>query len=120
MKTLDKKIASKISKGFFNSENISLKHIGKGSNNKNFLAKSKDREIVIKLSLPHKEYKAYQDYIKEKWCIEKSKEIGVPGPNVLDVGKSQGRAYIIETFVPGVNGRKLKNKLQIYRELGKY
>ena len=27
---------------------------------------------------------------------------------------------MIQTFVPGVNGREVKNKLFIYRQLGKY
>jgi aminoglycoside phosphotransferase (APT) family kinase protein len=120
METSDKKIVSQIGSKFLNTKDFSIKHIGQGSNNKNLLVKSQDKEIVVKLSLPHKEYKAYQDYIKEKWCIEKSKEVAVPGPDVLAVGKSQGRAYMIETFVPGINGKKLKNKLNIYYKLGKY
>ncbi|OGI65800.1 hypothetical protein A3A95_01420 [Candidatus Nomurabacteria bacterium RIFCSPLOWO2_01_FULL_39_18] len=120
MKSSDTQIALEIAKKFFNSKNILIKHIGRGSNNKNFLAISKEKEIVIKLSLPHKEYKAYQNYLKEKWCIEKSREVGIPGPSVLDVSKSQGRAYMIETFVSGKNGKKLKSKLNLYYKLGKY
>lgn len=119
-KSSDIKIASKIASEFLNSNEISIKSVGEGSNNKNYLAKSKNKEIVIKLSFDHKEYKAFQDYVKEKWCIEKSSEKGVPGPVVLDLGRSQQRAYMIETFVPGVNGKKLKNKLHVYRELGRY
>lgn len=119
-KSADIKIASKIASEFLNSDEISIKPIGQGSNNKNFLAKSKNQEIVIKLSFAHKEYKALHDYKKEKWCIEKSSNKGVPGPIVLDLGQSQGRAYMIETFVPGTNGKKLTNKLHVYHELGRY
>ena len=119
-KLSDIKIALKIAQKFLNSSEVSIKQVGQGSNNKNFLAKLKEREIVIKLSFAHKEYKAFQDYIKEKWCIEKSLEKGVPGPMVLDLGRSKGRAYMIETFVPGINGKKLKNKLHAYLELGRY
>lgn len=119
-KSSDIKIASTIASESLNSNEISIKSVGEGSNNKNYLAKSKDREIVIKLSFDHKEYQAFQNYVKEKWCIEKSSEKGVPGPMVFDLGKSQERAYMIETFVPGVNGKKLKNKLHVYYELGRY
>lgn len=119
-KLSDVKIASKIASEFLNTNEISIKSVGEGSNNKNYLAKSKDKEIVIKLSFDHKEYKAFQDYVKEKWCIEKSSEKGVPGPVVLGLGRSQERAYMIETFVPGINGKKLKNKLHAYYELGRY
>ncbi|MDP3769482.1 MAG: aminoglycoside phosphotransferase family protein [bacterium] len=119
-KSSDIKIASKIASGFLDASEVSIKPIGEGSNNKNFLAKSKNREVVIKLSFDHKEYKAFQDYIKEKWCIEKSSEKGVPGPIVLDLGQSQERSYMIETFVHGINGKKLKNKLWAYYQLGRY
>lgn len=119
-KLSDIKIASKIASEFLGCSKISIKPVGEGSNNKNYLAKSKDRKIVIKISFAHKEYKALRDYIKERWCIEKSSEKGVPGPTVLDLGHSRGRAYMIETFVPGVNGKKLKNKLRTYYLLGKY
>ena len=119
-KLTDKKIALQIASKFLNTNEISIKPVGEGSNNKNYLAKSKGKEIVIKLSFDHKEYKALQDYIKERWCIKKSSEKGIPGPVVLGLGRSQERAYMIETFVPGINGRKLKNKLHAYYELGKY
>lgn len=121
-KSPDIKIASKIGSKFLQTKNISIKPIGEGSNNKNFLVKSKEKEVVIKLSLAHKEYQAYPNYKKEKWCIEKSSKIGVPGPSVLAVGKSQGRAYMVETFVQGINGKKLrnKNKLRVYYKLGQY
>ncbi len=119
-KSSDIQIASKIASEFLNSNEISIKFVGEGSNNKNYLAKSKDKEIVIKLSFDHKEYKSLQDYVKERWCIEKSSKKGVLGPVVLDLGRSRKRAYMIETFVPGVNGKKLKNKLHTYYELGRY
>ncbi len=119
-KSFDKSIAAKIASEFLNCGKVQIKFIGRGSNNKNYLASSKDRDIVVKLSFAHKEYKALEDYQKEKWCIERSSEKGVFGPTVLNLGRSQGRAYLIETFVSGINVEKLKNKLQIWKQLGKY
>jgi len=117
---MDNKIAKEIAFNFLEIPIISCKSIGSGSNNKNFLIKSNKKEIVIKLSLPHKEYKAHKDYLKEKWCIEKSSKKGVLGPSVLNLGKFKKRAYMIETFVSGINGKKLKNKVHLYKKLGKY
>lgn len=114
------KIAQKIASDFLKCTTFRISFIGEGSNNKNYLARTKGREIVVKLSAAHKEYKALDDYQKEKWCIEKSSERGVLGPTVLDLGRTYGRAYMIETFVPGINGKKVKDKLGIYRGLGKY
>ena len=119
LKSIDLKIASKIASKFLDSKNISIKSVGEGSNNRNFLVELKDsRQIVVKLSHAHKEYKAFEDYIKEKWCIEKSSEVGVPGPTVFTLGKFEGRAYMIENFVSGKNGNLLQNKTHVWHELG--
>lgn len=119
-KLSDKNIASKIASDFLNCSKVNVTFIGKGSNNKNYLANSNDKEIVVKLSFAHKEYKAFEDYKKEKWCIERSSEKGVFGPTVLGLGRSYGRAYMIKSFVSGINGKKIKNKLQLWKQLGKY
>lgn len=116
----DIKIAKDIAFQFLKSPIIYCKSVGAGSNNKNFLVKSQGKEIVVKLSFPHKEYQAYESYLKEKWCIEQSSKKGVLGPKVFGLGKFEGRAYMIETFVSGINGKKLENKLHIYKQLGKY
>ncbi len=113
-------IASKVASEFLKSKSVNIKPIGEGSNNKNYLASFGKREIVIKLSFDHKEYKALEDYKKEKWCIERSQEKGIPGPAVLGLGTSDERAYMIETFVQGTNGKKVKDKLPVFFQLGKY
>ena len=122
LKSTDIYIASKIAYRFLKSKNIVIKSVGEGSNNKNFLAVLKDtsRKVVIKLSKAHKEYKAFGDYVKEKWCIEKSSKVGIPGPTVFALGRTQGRAYMIESFVSGKNGKQLRNKIHIWHELGRY
>lgn len=66
MKISDAKIAFKIGSKFLNMKDISLKPIGHGNNNRVFLVKSKEREIVVKISLSQieKTYKKYTKYFK--------------------------------------------------------
>ena len=120
MKIADKKIVFEIGSKFLNTPNISVNFVGGGSANKNFSIKSKEKEIIIKISLPHKEHRALEDYKKEKWCIQKASKKGVSGPRVLGLGEFQGRAYMVQSFIPGINGKKLKNKLKVFYNLGKY
>lgn len=119
-KTSDIKIASEIASKFLKSKKISIRPIGNGVNNLNFLIKTKEKKIVVKLSTPHKEHRALEDYKKEKWCIEKTKLKGIPGPEILDIGEFRERAYMVQTFVSGTNGKKIKDKSHIFHKLGQY
>jgi|SRR3989338_2388129 len=116
----DIEIASRIALKFLRSKIITIKLVGNGVNNKNFLVQSKETKIIVKLSTSHKEHRALEDYKKEKWCIQKITARGIPSPWVLDVGKYKKRAYMIQTFVLGKDGKKVKDKLHIFYELGKY
>ena len=94
---------------------------GQGSNNKNFLVEAAAQRVVVKLSHEHRRHRALQDYRKEKWCIEQSAALGVPGPSVLSVGEAGGHAFMIETFVEGVNGKEIEgDRAAIWRKLGEY
>jgi len=99
----------------------SVRPIGHGSNNRNFLVETSAGRVVVKVSHQHKRHRALRDYQKEKWCIERSAALGVPGPTVLSVGEAAGNAYMIETFVDGVNGKKIDgDRTAIWRRLGEY
>jgi aminoglycoside phosphotransferase (APT) family kinase protein len=99
----------------------SIRPIGQGSNNKNFLVETTAGRVVVKFSHEHRRHRALQDYQKEKWCIEQSSALGVPGPSVLSVGEAGEDAYMIQTFVEGVNGKEIKgDRTAIWRKLGEY
>jgi len=96
---LDFEIATQVGSKFLNEKKVKIKAIGNGSNNLNFLIRSNK---------------------KEKWCIERSLKNKIPGPRVLALGENKGRAYMIQTFTAGINGKKIKNKSKLYLQLGRY
>jgi len=99
----------------------SIQPIGQGSNNKNFLVETTSGRVVVKLSHDHKQHRALRDYQKEKWCIEQSSALGVPGPSVLSVGEVGDNPYMVETFVEGISGKKIAgDRSAIWRKLGEY
>jgi Ser/Thr protein kinase RdoA (MazF antagonist) len=117
----DSAVASDIAAAFLRERVRSVRPIGQGSNNKNFLVETANARVVVKLSHEHRRHRALQDYQKEKWCIEQSSALGVPGPSVLSVGEAGGNPFMIETFVEGVNGKAIEgDRTAIWRKLGEY
>jgi aminoglycoside phosphotransferase (APT) family kinase protein len=114
-------VASEVAAAFLQERVRSIQPIGQGSNNKNFLVEAAGQRVVVKLSDEHRRHRALQDYRKEEWCIEQSSALGVPGPSVLSVGETDGNAFMIETFVEGVNGKGIEgDRTAIWRKLGEY
>ena len=117
----DSAVAGDIAAAFLGERVRFVRPIGQGSNNKNFLVETANVRAVVKLSHEHGRHRALQDYQKEKWCIEQSSALGVPGPSVLSVGEAGGNAFMIETFVEGVNGKAIEgDRTAIWRKLGEY
>ncbi|WP_241158318.1 hypothetical protein [Cohnella candidum] len=46
----------------------------------------------------------FPSFIKEKWCIEQTAAVGVPGPEVLSMGIVDETVYMIQAFIEGDNG----------------
>jgi len=117
----DEAVASAIAAAFLHERVRSVRPIGQGSNNRNVLVETANGRAVIKLSHAHRRHRALQDYRKEKWCIEQSSALGVPGPSVLSVDEFNGNAFMIETFVEGINGKQVEgDRTVIWRKLGEY
>jgi aminoglycoside phosphotransferase (APT) family kinase protein len=92
--------------------------VGKGSVNKVFVAEASGRKAVVRVS---DRPEAADEYAKEAWCIERAAALGVHVPVVLEVGRRDGRAYMVESFVEGVEGRDaLTPSADIWRALGGY
>jgi aminoglycoside phosphotransferase (APT) family kinase protein len=117
----DSAVASGVAAPFLRDRVRSVRLIGQGSNNKNFLVETANARAVVKLSHEHRRHRALHDYRKEKWCIEQSSAVGVPGPSVLSIGEVDGNAFMIQTFVEGINGKQVEgNRTAIWRKLGEY
>jgi aminoglycoside phosphotransferase (APT) family kinase protein len=120
-KPKDSEVASDTAGTFLRGRVLSVRPIGQGSNNKNFLVETTSGRAVVKLSHEHRRHRALRDYRKEKWCIEQSSALGVPGPSVLSIGAVHGNAFMIQTFVEGMNGKQIEgDRTAIWRKLGEY
>ena len=79
-------------------------------------------EIVVRMNKPEDDAaKMRGEYEKERWCIAQAQTAGVPGPDVMAVGEMSGRAYMLQTRVPGVNGKQSDlPPEELFRILGHY
>jgi aminoglycoside phosphotransferase (APT) family kinase protein len=92
--------------------------VGKGDVNRIFIVRAGDTQVAVRLN---DDETAVQDYAKEQWCIEQAAAKGVPGPQVLAIGKRGATAYMLQTFVIGDHGEDSQiDRTTIWRELGKY
>jgi aminoglycoside phosphotransferase (APT) family kinase protein len=92
--------------------------VGKGLVNKVFIVEAVNHKVVVRMS---DRGEALDEYTKEAWCIEHAAARGVSVPSVISVGRCEGNAYIIQSYIAGDEGRDSPApKLGIWRELGKY
>src|SRR4051812_21932271 len=115
----DIQLASRITSSLLNEPLVEVTSlIGKGSVNKVFIVETVNHKVVARMS---DRAEALEEYTKEAWCIEHAAARGVPVPSVISVGRCEGLAYIIQSYIAGDEGRDSPApKLGIWRELGKY
>jgi aminoglycoside phosphotransferase len=115
----DAETASKIASGFLDAPTFEVTPIiGRGSVNKVFVVGSGGDKVVVRMSA---RTDAPDEYAKEAWCIERAAALGVPIATILAVGRCDGHAYIIQSYVAGDEGRDSRVPEQhIWRELGKH
>lgn len=110
--------AEQIATNYFKEQVVSsYAIIGKGSVNQIAVVETDSMKAVIRMN----GISTYEDYVKEQWCMNQAALIGVPGPKVLSVGKTEDCAYMIQTFVAGDNGvDSVQPKASIWRQIGEY
>jgi aminoglycoside phosphotransferase (APT) family kinase protein len=115
----DAQLAARITSSLLNEPLVEVTPlIGKGSVNKVFIVEAVDHKVVVRMS---DRAEALEEYTKEAWCIERAAARGVPVPSVMSVGRCEGIAYIIQSYIAGDEGRDSPApKPGIWRELGKY
>lgn len=92
--------------------------VGRGSVNQVFVVEAESRTVVVRAGARDG---AAEEYAKEVWCIERAAARGVPVPAVIATGRSGAHAYIVLTYIAGVEGREgAAPKTRIWRELGRY
>ena len=61
------------------------------------------------------------DYFKEQWAMEAARAVGVPTPQVLEVGNlADGRPYMILEHVKGIEARRCPDRLKLVAEMGRF
>jgi aminoglycoside phosphotransferase (APT) family kinase protein len=60
--------------------------------------------VIVRLNHDREPERALEEYEKEAWCLAAAFRAGVPSPEVLDLGMVDGRAYMVQTFIPGPTG----------------
>lgn len=115
----DIQLASRVTSSLLNEPLVEvIPLVGKGSVNKVFIVEAGNHKVVIRMS---DRGEALDEYTKEAWCIEHAAAHGVLVPSVISVGRCEGNAYIIQSYIAGDEGRDSPApKLGIWRELGKY
>lgn len=64
---------------------------------------------------------AYREYRKEYFCMERARQAGIPGAWTVSLGLYQNIAYMLQDFIPGVNGSRCPDQSErIWRKLGEY
>jgi aminoglycoside phosphotransferase (APT) family kinase protein len=113
------KLVSTVSSKFLNNPQIRVVPIlRRGSVNKVFIVETTGTKLVVRLS---DNTESLEEYKKEAWCIDKAAVLSVPVATVLDVGVIEQQAYMIQSYVEGVEGRdSLFPRSHIWRQLGKY
>lgn len=115
----DVRLASRIASDLLNEPPVEVTPlIGRGSVNKVFVVEAENRKVVVRMS---DRGEALDEYAKEAWCIERAAALGVPVPSVISVGRCEGNAYIVQSYIAGDEGRDSPApKSGIWRELGRY
>ena len=93
----------------------------KGSVNLIFTAQAGDAAVVVRMSKPEDAARGLVFYEKEAWCLAQAAAVGIPGPEVLEMGRWEGRPFMLQTLVEGVNGEDSGwNEAHIWHVLGQY
>lgn len=100
-------------------EEFRVSKLGEGMCNDNYLVETSDARIVIRLSKPHQEYKAFREYQKEEWCMRKAREAGIPVPGVLKVIQWSDRACMIQSYIEGLSPLSAEYP-SVWKTLGYY
>ena len=89
-----------------------------GKTNYVFEVITKERDYIVRISA---EKNKLQDFTKEQWATHKARGIGVPVPEILEVGNEIiEMPYMLQEKVNGKEAVDHPQRLQILFELGKY
>src|SRR3989344_5483092 len=113
LKTIINAVFISLNKKVISTEQV----IGHGSVNQIFIVTTETEKLVIRLN----HNRGFDEFVKEKWCIEQATNKGVPNPKVFKLGEFDGYSYIVQSFLEGVVGSHAQvDTVAVWREIGKY
>lgn len=119
MPPADIELASRIVSDLLNEPALEAVPItGRGDVNRVLRVTAGGRAVVVRLN---DDDDTLDRFAKERWCMERAAEAGIPGPVVLAVGKRGDTGYMVLSFIPGDHGTESSlSPDQLWRTLGRY
>ena len=103
---------------FGNKKPRRIAHKTSGLSNFVFEVRHAEGDFIVRIS---PDPSRINSFIKEQWAQNKAREIGVPIPEILEVGSHViNLPFMISRVVEGNNALTHRNRLQIVREMGHY
>jgi len=91
---------------------------GLGFTNQVYKVILSDEINIIKL---RKGLRAYDDFLKEKFCCEQAEKVGILTAKAICVDKYKNVSFIVQSYIDGVNGSLCPDKSELmWTSLGKY
>lgn len=113
-----KRMARRIITHHFGNPPKRVKHLQSGLSNFVFMVTHSEGDFVVRISPEPARLNAF---IKEQWAMAKARNVGVPTPEILEVGNEiVPSPYMVSRRVIGKEASFHPKRLEILREMGKY
>ena len=111
-------IVSEIVSKVFSERAVKISElIEKGCVNEVFIVETDNSKLVVRMN----DANSIDEYKKEVWSASRAKEKYIPVAEILSVGIFGEKAYSIQTFIEGSEGRDLSvDKKLVWKKLGEY
>ena len=113
-----KSMARRIVEHHFGTKPKRIEHNASGMSNWVFLVHHSEGDFVVRLSpIPTK----INSFIKEQWAVRRAHEVGVPTPDILEVGNEVVPVpYMVSRRVRGRDATHHPDPFPILRQMGRY
>lgn len=112
------KLAKTVFQHHFGAKNPEIEYKDAGKTNYVFELKSGRKNYIVRISTSHTKL---HDFFKEQWVVQKVREIGVPVPEILEVGSEIiPLPYMLQEKVNGTEAVDHPLRTDILCDLGKY
>lgn len=113
-----RELARLVIRHYFGSKPRRIVHKASGISNFVFSVNHPEGDFIVRIS---PETAKINDFIKEQWAQARAREVGVPTPEILEVGNEVvPQPYMISRTVSGHEATYNHARMKILREMGRY